>query len=244
MLVGMPATDRLFDRGTRLGDRRLRDLGEEYRDKRMELGLSQLSVARAARIPRSTYSRIERAKRPSLTVVVASRVAAVLGLDLVLRTYPGGEPLRDAASAGRIKFVCDCVGPPLRWKTEVPLRPRAEYPEQRRWDIELTGAGRRTVIEFESRIHDAQGQRGRWNLKLRDDPADSFVVVVAETRRNLEVLRRFESLFADLPRMSSSAFLTSLRSGEHPPTGLVLLANVPHGHHPNAGHPGDPAGSP
>src|SRR6185503_7051872 len=110
----MPTTERPYDRGTWLGERRLRDVGTEFRNKRNELGLSQAAVAKAARISRSTYSRIERGKSPGLTVVVAARVGAMLGLDLSLKTYPGGQPLRDEASARQIKYLRDLTGPPLR----------------------------------------------------------------------------------------------------------------------------------
>ncbi len=184
----MPTTDRLFDRGTRLGERRLRDLGQEFRDKRLQIGLSQLAVAKAARISRSSYSRIEAGKRHSLTLLVAARIGVILGLDLSVKPYPGGEPLRDAASARLIKFVCDHVALPIRARTEVPLPQRTDHPEQRRWDVMLSGADKRTGMEVEMRLYDAQAQRGRWALKVRDDPVDSFVVIVADTGRNREVL--------------------------------------------------------
>jgi hypothetical protein len=147
-------------------------------------------------------------------------------MDVVVRSYPGGQPIRDAASARSIKFLCDTVGAPLRWKTEVLLPQRTDHLELRRWDLMLTGDQKRTGIEFEARLYDAQAQRGRWNLKLRDDPVDSFVVVLADTRRNRQAYAQFESLFADLPRIGTAAFLAMLRTGVHPPTGLVFLPNV------------------
>ena len=227
----MTTTERLYDRGTRLADRRLRDLGAEFREKRLELGLSQLAVARAARISRSSYSRIEAGKRASLTLVVATRLGVVLGLDVMVRSYPGGESLRDAASAMTVKFVCDHVALPLRARLEVPLPSHGSHPEQRRWDVLLTGSGQRTGIEFEMRLHDAQAQRGRWNLKIRDDPVDSFVLIVADTGRNRQVLNEYPTLFADLSRIGPAAFLKMLEAGEHPPTGLVLLKSVRPEHH-------------
>jgi transcriptional regulator with XRE-family HTH domain len=240
----MSTTDRLYDRGTRLGEWRLRDVAADFRHKRMELGLSQRAVARAARISRSSYSRIERGKRTSVMLMVLARIATVLGLDLVLKTYPGGAPLRDTASAGQITYVCGQVARPLRARTEVPLPQRTDHPEQRRWDVLLSGSGRRTGMEFETRLYDAQAQHGRWNLKMRDDPVDSLVVVISDTRRNREVLRTFPELFADLPRLGSSQFLAMLRDGQHPPTGLVLLPSVPVGHHPDEPAPTNPPTEP
>jgi transcriptional regulator with XRE-family HTH domain len=244
MLAGVPTTDRLYDRGTRLGERRMREIGAEFRAKRMELGLSQRTVARAVRISRSTYSRIEGGKAATLGVMVAARIGSVLGLDVVVRSYPGGESLRDAGSAKRVTLICENVSAPLRWKTEMPLPKRGDFPEQRRWDLLLMGGGKRTGLEFETRLYDAQAQRGRWNLKVRDDPVDSFVLVIADTRRNREVLKSYEALFADLPRIGPATFLRILRAGEHPPTGLVLLSSVHTEHHRDKASPVDPQPSP
>lgn len=198
-------------------------MGGEFRDKRMELGLSQQRVADAARMARSTYSRVERGKRPSLTLLAATRVAAVLGLELAIKCYPGGDPIRDAASAAKIKIVCGKIGPPLRWQTEVALPQHGQWREQRRWDLVLTGHGKRTAMEFEQRLQDVQAQHGRWNLKRRDDQIDSFVLAVADTHANRTVLRLYADLFADLPRLRTATVLAMLRAGEHPPTGLILL---------------------
>lgn len=169
----MPATERLFDRGTMLGERRLREIGSDFRTKRMELGLTQARVASAARISRSTYSRVERGKCPSLSCPNAARVGAVLGLDVSMKTYPGGDSLRDEAQVGKIQTLRSEIGPPLRTRTEVFLLQRTNWPERRRWDLIATGHGRRTAFEFEQRLYDAQAQEARWNLKRRDDPVDS-----------------------------------------------------------------------
>jgi transcriptional regulator with XRE-family HTH domain len=217
------STDRHFDRGTRLGERRLREVGEEFRNKRLELGLSQLRVANAARVSRSTYSRVERGKSPALTLVMAARVGAVLGLDVTIRAYPAGDPIRDAGHAKRIDHLRGHVGSPLRGRIEVPLPRRPDRPELRRWDLLVQGGGERTGFELESRLYDAQAQLGRWNLKRRDDPVDHFVLVLADTRRNREVLELYPGLFADLPRLMPATLMATLRAGRHPPTGLVLL---------------------
>jgi transcriptional regulator with XRE-family HTH domain len=171
----MTATERLFDRGTRLGERRLREIGEDFRHKRMELGLSQGRVAEAARVCRTTYSRIERGKRPSLTLLTATRIGAVLGFDVSIRCYPGNGPIRDAGQARRVERLKAEVGAPLRARTEVGLPQRSEWLELRRWDLLVSGHGERTGFEFESRLYDVQAQHGRWNLKRRDDPVDHAI---------------------------------------------------------------------
>jgi transcriptional regulator with XRE-family HTH domain len=106
-------------------------IGEEYRERRTALGLSQLAVASAASIARSRYTRIEAGRVEHLSIVEAARIASVLGLDLSVRLYPGGQPLRDGAHAERLNRIGQRVRSPLRFRTEVALPPRPDAPEQR-----------------------------------------------------------------------------------------------------------------
>jgi transcriptional regulator with XRE-family HTH domain len=185
-------------------------------------------VATAAGISRSTYTRIEGGIYAPLSIVVASRIAAVLGLDLSVRVYPGAEALRDAAQVARLALVLDQVGAPLAYRTELALPPSEASPfEQRAWDAELTGDGERTTMEMEIRLSDAQALERRMNLKRRDDPADHFVLLVADTHHNRRVLRDFPDLFPELVRLSFNAFVKSLASGRHPPSSLVLVPAPP-----------------
>jgi hypothetical protein len=133
-------------------------------------------------------SRLERAQLPRLTIVDASRVATVLGMDLVVRAYPAGPPLRDAAHAERLRRVLSHVCPPLRYRLDVPLPQRRNQPmEQRGWDAMLYGHGRRTGIELEMRLRDAQATIRRHGMKRRDDPVEGFLLVLADTRTNRRV---------------------------------------------------------
>ena len=96
-------------------------LGDEFRDQRLTLGRSQQAVADAARISRARLSRIENGKVPRLSILEASQIAAVLGLDLSVRAYPGGSPVRDSAHAERLRGMLDHAHAPLSCRTEVPL---------------------------------------------------------------------------------------------------------------------------
>jgi transcriptional regulator with XRE-family HTH domain len=219
----MPSVERLYDRGTTTGERRLRELGEEFKHRRIELGLSQQRVAGAARIERADYSRIERAKLPRLSIVTAARIAAVLGLDLWLKVYQGGQGIRDAGQARGLTRLLASVGAPLEYRTEVALPSRPDGFEQRAWDAQISGAGATTSVEYEARLYDLQAQQRRWHLKVRDDPPDNFVLVVADTPANRRVLQQHAELLADLPHLRTANVLRQLGRGQHPPTGLVLL---------------------
>ncbi|MEP7360860.1 MAG: helix-turn-helix transcriptional regulator [Chloroflexota bacterium] len=219
----MPTVERLYDRGARRATKALMDTGEEFRHARLRLGLSQRAVAEAARIDRADYSRIEAGKLTRLSVSVAYRAGAVLGLDLSLRAYPGGWSVRDAGQAKREQRVIAAVGLPLRWQMEVPITRQGGSHDQRGWDLVVTGLAERTGFEFETKLYDLQAQQRRWNLKRRDDPVDHFVVVVADTRANRRILAEFADLLAELPRHRTATLLATLRRGEHPLTGIVLI---------------------
>jgi transcriptional regulator with XRE-family HTH domain len=219
----MPSAQRLYDRGTFIGERRVREIGEEFKHERIRLGLSQERVALAARIPRADLSLIERGKLKRLSIVTAARTAAVLGLDLWVRVFPGGQSIRDAGQAKGLGKLLACVGHPLEYRMEVTLPARQDGYEQRAWDVQITGHGEKTSIEYEARLYDVQAQQRRWHGKLRDDPPEHFLLVVADTPANRRVLRDHAELFADLPRLRTANVLKELRAGRHPGTGLILL---------------------
>jgi len=215
--------EKAYQRGTRRGLRALGLIGEEYRERRTALGLSQLAVASAASIARSRYTRIEAGRIERLSIVEAARIGSVLGLDLSVRLYPGGQPLRDGAHAERLGRVGQRVRAPLRFRTEVALPPRPDAPDQRAWDAEIRGRGERTAIELEMRLRDAQAVERRIGLKLRDDPPDHFLLLIADTRHNRRVLAAYPGLFADLPRLRPTTVFRALEAGSHPPTGLLFI---------------------
>jgi transcriptional regulator with XRE-family HTH domain len=219
----MATSERTYERGEARGRKALTTFGEEVRERRIELGLSQEAVSAAARLSRPRYTRIEAAKVETLTIMEVARIACVLGLDVPLKVYPGGDPLRDAASVARLDVLGSRVARPLRFRTEVVLPRRNEYPEQRAWDAEVRGAGLRTTFELEMQIRDAQAVERRITLKRRDDPPDRFVLLVAATRHNRRVLREHPRFFADLPHLRPSTVYRALEAGRHPPSALVLV---------------------
>ena len=219
----MPAIVRALERGSRAGRRQLIDLGEGLRNQRITLGLSQRVVASACGISRSRYTRMEGGTVESLGVLELARLASILGLDSVVRLYPGGLSIRDSGHARRLQAFLSLLAPPLRHRIEVPLPPSSGIPERRAWDAVLLGRGERTTIELEMRLRDVQATRRRHELKRRDDPSEHFLMLIADTRHNRRVLAEFEDLFADLPKLRPSLVRAALQAGRHPPTGFMLL---------------------
>jgi transcriptional regulator with XRE-family HTH domain len=219
----MAMASRAFDRGTLLGERAVQNLGREFEEARRGLAVSQAHVAAMAALSRPRYSKIERGKAPTLQVVEVARIATVLGLDPSFRVFPSGPPIRDAASARRLRAFLVLAAPPLTSRTEVPLPGLSDRREQRAWDAVVFGHGERTAIELEMRLRDAQAVERRVALKRRDDPTESFLLLIADTRTNRRVLAVFDGLFADLPRLGPAMVRVALGAGRHPGTGIVLV---------------------
>lgn len=224
MLAPMVANSRLRARGTDRAMRFLREFGGEALDARIRAAVSQDDLGRRLGWSGDKVGRIERARLTSLSIGDASELAAVLGLDLVARTFPNGTGLRDAGQARRLAGLLAHVGPRMTCRTDVPLPRQPGQPlELRAWDAMLYAEGMRTGLELEARLTDIQAMTRRHNLKQRDDPVDRFLLVIADTRHNRLVLREYGELFADLPRLRTANVVRSLEAGRHPPTGHILL---------------------
>jgi hypothetical protein len=186
--------------------------------------MSQAILGTAVGLSQPQISRIERAQLRNLSVLDASRTATVLGLDLVVRVYPGGSPLRDAAHAERLRRILSHVRRPLRYRLDVPLPQRPDQPtELRGWDALLFGHGRRTAVELEMRLRDVQATIRRHAMKRRDDPVDGFILVLADTRANRRLYAENADLWPDLPRLRTSRVLGAVEAGEHPPSGIIFI---------------------
>ena len=147
-------------------------------------------------------------------------IASVVGLDLPLRTYPAGEPIRDAAQLALLARLRALLPPELRWRTEVPL---AIEGDRRAWDAVIEGRGWRLPVDAESRLRDVQAFSRRLALKQRDDRSACVVLLVADTRHNRHVLRLAgPDLAAAFPTPGRAA-LAALSIGERPPGSAIVL---------------------
>ena len=134
MLDVMTARERPSDRGTRTGRATLARLGDELRSARHDRSLSIDAVAGTLTISNAEISRIERGLSPKVPLVTLARFAAVVGLDLSAKFYPGGPTVRDAAQVELLATLRAQLHRSLGWATEVPM-PLAG--DQRAWDATI-----------------------------------------------------------------------------------------------------------
>jgi hypothetical protein len=167
--------------------------------------------------------RIERGVVPTVSLDQLARLGAAVGLDVRVRAFPGPVRSIDAAQMALLGRLHARLPGRLKFRTEVPL-PIAG--DKRAWDATidaLQGLARLLPVEAESRLVDGQAQVRRIMLKLRDSGLEHVLVVVADTRRNREVLTATgPALSADFPIPPRKA-LAALSAGHHPGGSSIVL---------------------
>jgi transcriptional regulator with XRE-family HTH domain len=122
-------------------------------------------------------SRIESGLVARVRIVDLMRVAAVVGLDVSVRAYPGPDPIRDAAHIRLLERLRSHADPSLEWRLEVPI---GRAGDQRAWDAVIGGAGPPIV--------DVQLIERRLGLKRRDSSVDRVVLLLSDTRWNRQAI--------------------------------------------------------
>jgi transcriptional regulator with XRE-family HTH domain len=217
----MATRERPADRGNRLARRGLLTIGEEVREARLAAGLSQAIVGAAAGVSHTTVGRLERGRQPGADLALLSRVCAAVGLDLALRAYPDGDPIRDIAQVRLLGRLRDRIGPGLIWRTEVVL-PISGDP--RAWDATITSALGCVAVEAETRLRDVQALDRRIQRKRRDGGMDDVILLVADTTANRRALvAGREALRASYP-LDRRSVMDPLAAGRLPDgSGIVVL---------------------
>lgn len=196
-------------------------MGEELRLARVASGLSQSSVARVAGVSHSTVGRVERGRLPGVSIDVIGRLAATLGLDLVVRVYPRGDPVRDAAHVALLGRLRRRLPAGTTWQTEVPLPLPGDL---RAWDAVIGQANDQVAVEAETRLLDIQAVERRILLKQRDGRMARVVVLVSDTAPNRRALAAGrEHLRGSFP-LDTHEILSALRSGRLPIASGIVIA--------------------
>jgi transcriptional regulator with XRE-family HTH domain len=198
-------------------DRRVRaDIGAARRNS----GLSLDAAGAACGISGSAAGRIENGATKTVDLTTFATMAAAVGLDLRLRAFPAGDPIRDAGQQRLIERLRIRLHPSLRWATEVPLPIDGDL---RAWDAAIRGPDWRLPVDAETALDDIQATERRLALKVRDDRADHVILLVADTTRNRRALAAAPGAFANLP-LRTRDILRSLARGSHPAgSGIVIM---------------------
>jgi hypothetical protein len=217
----MPIRNEPALHGHRVAQRLKTQFGAELLIGRHGAGLSQRAAGSAAGMSHSQFGRIERGELRDLTFDQASRAAAAVGLRLVVKSYPDGDPARDRAQLALLERFHERLPRGTEWRTEVPL----PLPGDRRaWDGLATLRGRRAGCEGETRLTDVQALQRRVTLKERDGDVDIVLLVIADTTANRRFLEQHRGELRGLFPLDSRQVLDAFRRGELPEkSGIVIV---------------------
>jgi transcriptional regulator with XRE-family HTH domain len=216
----MGTRERRRDAGAARGRELTAAVLRELRSARVDRGLGGIDVARFAGLSPAQYSRIERGLTRTVSIELASVLATAVGCELVVRLYPAGEPLRDAAHAALIRRFRAVLHPSLRLQTEVPFPSPGD---KRAWDVVVVGAGWRIGVEAETRPRDRQALERRLALKLRDGDVSSLALLLLDSRHNREFVRANADVLVDRFPVPGRRALELLRAGADPGGHAVIL---------------------
>jgi transcriptional regulator with XRE-family HTH domain len=215
----MPTQRRLLSIGQRRGERLVRELADAIREARIGLGLSFTRLSILVGISRSRLWRIESAKARTIDLVELSSICQVLGLDLSIRTFPTGAPVRDV---GHIRLIDRLVAatPSVTWHREHPIPISGDL---RAWDLFARVDGASVGVTAETRLRDEQALLRREHGKVRDGGVQRLILLIADTRANRSTLKAIrESLRTDFP-LDARQVLSALRAGRDPGANGILV---------------------
>ena len=216
----MAAHEKQTARAESAARRALSDIGREVRLARLNHDLSQRTAAAAVGVSHTTWGRIERGEAESVRVVELARVLAVVGLDLNVRAFPAGSPLRDKAHVLLLETFRRLLGSDVRWHTEVAL-PNAG--DRRSWDGLAVLRFVRDGVEAETRARDSQELQRRVNGKHKDGAVDHVILLLADTRHNRAFLRAAGEGFRASFSVDGRTALARLARSEDPGGSAIVL---------------------
>ncbi len=220
MIVLMGTIERVVERANERAARATANAGSELRAARRDRNLSLARVGAAIGISAAAVSRIERGMAPEVSVRRLAQLAEAVGLELSLRLYAGGAPIRDAAHARLLARFRGSLHPTLRWVTEAPFPTPGD---QRAWDALLSGSTWRYDVEAETAPRDVQALARRLAVKLRDGGADGILLVLPRTRRVREFLAVGNGLLDPSFPIAGATALARLAAGLDPGGSAIVL---------------------
>jgi DNA-binding XRE family transcriptional regulator len=194
----------------------------DVRNGRLKAGISQESMAALLGCSRQLIGAIEAGRLEDVGCIQLARMGAVVGIDVPIRGYAAGSPLRDAAQLRLLQRFRASLGDAWAWKTEAPVS--GDPLDRRAIDAILTRDRQRVGIEAVTRILDAQGQVRPILLKQEAAELERMVLVLADTRHNRTALIDGAPTLHPAFPLASRELMRDLRAGRLPSAnGIVLV---------------------
>ena len=216
----MPVRTTQVDEAGRRARRQLEEVLGTLRAARHAAGLSQVAVGSSLGNSHQLVSEWERGQQVPDPIQLA-RWGAVVGLDVTIRAFSTGSPLRDAGHLRLIARARALIGGRWTWRTEVPVS--TDPRDRRALDVVIAGPAGSIGLEAITRLTDAQAQIRIAILKQQAARLDRLLLVLADTRHNrTAVVDAAPSLGGAFPA-SPREVLAALRTGRLPPANGIIL---------------------
>lgn len=211
----------------------VRWIGEQIRDRRLEVGLTQRHLAACANVDQGFLSKIESGTaRASLAVLVA--LSTCLGADLGVRLFATAGPrIQDRFQAPMIEALIAILGPVWRARPEVPV-PAARGII----DLVLSRALDRLTIACEChselrRLELILRRAAEKSDGLRADVGTgslvSSMLLLRSTRATRQLARAYEATLAAAYPARTADALAALAGSSAWPGPAILWASVENG---------------
>jgi transcriptional regulator with XRE-family HTH domain len=202
-------------------ERTARELGDELRTGRHILGVTQREIGAAIGVSGAEVCRRELGHSRRLNGQKLAVHAAAVGLKLVVKLYPLGGGVRDAAQARYIAAFVARVGRPWSVTLEAPIPIAGDL---RAVDVLLISERARISVEVITRLADLQAQVRAAQLKARDIGATRLILVIAGTHANRSALSAARITLVPAFDLDSRRLLADLAMGRDPGRdGIVVL---------------------
>lgn len=171
-------------------------------------------MASALGCSRQLIGALEKGELEDVGCIQLARIGAVVGLDVPIRTYPAGSPLRDKAQLRLLERFRAVIGDAWKWHTEVPVT--SDPLDRRAIDAVLARSPHRVGVEAVSRILDAQAQTRPILLKQEAARLDRIVLVLADTQHNRTAVAEGAPTISPGFPLSQRALMRELKAGRLP----------------------------
>jgi transcriptional regulator with XRE-family HTH domain len=216
----MPIRMNRVDQAGRRARRQLDELVRDLRAARETAGLSQAAVGAALGRSRPLVAHWEIGHVHPGPVELA-RWGAVVGLDVSIRGFAAGSPLRDAGQLRLLARGRAAIGEVWTWRTEVPVS--SDPSDRRAFDAVLLSPAGRIGLEAVTRLTDAQAQVRALTLKQEAAGLERMVFLLAGTHYNRVAIRDAAPTLAAAFPARPREVLRALRAGELPPANGIIL---------------------
>ncbi len=190
--------------------------------RRHAAGLSQSAVASVIGRSRQLVGLVEGGD-VQVGIGLLAAYGAAVGLDVSIKAFDGGSPLRDAGQLPLLgRFQISIRQGDWRIESEVPVLQDAR--DRRAFDLVLRRRSVVVAIEGISHLSDGQDQVRRIVLKQQAAGIPIAVIVLADTRHNRMAARMAAPTLEPAFPMAPRAVMQALRAGKPPAeNGIVFI---------------------